>query len=229
VWRKRGKKLGINFRLSRPAPGPLIAKLSCAANVESRSAEALNGSPNSVRQVRAAATGSFTWVWLAASARPLFALAVLSLSGCSWFSSSSPIAPSSRAGEGATMDKQQAAEFTDIPIPAGARMDLDRTLVLGPRDNWIGRLVYTSAANPNDLFEFYARELPRFGWAGITAVRAGTSVLSFTRGERVATVQISRTTLGGSEVLITISPRTGSSIDATGGAPRAPVTPQPLR
>lgn len=127
------------------------------------------------------------------------------------------------------MDKQTAAEFTDIPIPAGARMDIDRSLVLGPRDNWIGRLVFTSAASPNDLFEFYARELPRFGWTSITAVRAGTSVLSYTRGDRVSTVQISRTTLGGSEVLITISPRTGSPMDATGGAPRPPVSPQPLR
>lgn len=127
------------------------------------------------------------------------------------------------------MDKTQATQFTDIPIPSGARMDLDRTLVLGPRDSWIGRLVFTSAAGPNDIFEFYARELPRFGWTGITAVRAGTSVLSYTRGDRVATVQISRTTLGGSEVLVTISPRSG--MDAGGGAPtqRPPVSAQPLR
>ena len=130
------------------------------------------------------------------------------------------------------MDKQQAAQFTDIPIPSGARMDLERTLVLGPRDTWIGRLVFTSAAAPNDLFEFYGRELPRFGWTGITAVRAATSVLSYTRGERVATVQISRTTLGGSEVLVTISPRTGGALDMGGGtapAQRPPVSTQPLR
>lgn len=130
------------------------------------------------------------------------------------------------------MDKTQAQQFTDIPIPAGARMDLDRTLILGPRETWIGRLVFTSGAAPNDLFEFYNRELPRFGWVGITAVRAGTSVLSFSRAERVATVQISRTTLGGSEVLVTISPRGG--MDGGGGfapsaAPSTPVSRQPLR
>lgn len=164
------------------------------------------------------------------SAASLLAL----LSACSMFSSSTPIAPSSRSSEGATMDKTQAQQFTDIPIPAGARMDLDRTLILGPRDTWIGRLVYTSGAAPNDLFEFYNRELPRFGWTGITAVRAGTSVLSFSRGERIATVQINRTTLGSSEVSVTISPR--GSMDGGGYAPspaapvnRAPVQPQPLR
>ena len=154
---------------------------------------------------------------------------VTALAACS---SSTPIAPSSRANEGAAMDKAQAAQFTDIPVPAGARMDLDRTLVLGPRDNWIGRLVFTSSAGPNDLFEFYARELPRFGWTAITAVRAGTSVLSHARGERIATVQISRTTLGGSEVLLTISTKTGSTMDAGGFSPpppAAPVSRQPLR
>jgi hypothetical protein len=154
------------------------------------------------------------------------------LAGCSWFSSSTPIAPSSRGG--ATLDKAQAKEFTDIPIPGGARMDLDRTMILGPRDSWIGRLVFTSVATPNDLFEFYNRELPRFGWTGITAVRASTSVLSFQRGERIATVQISRTTLGGSEVLLTISPRGGMDGNAGLAPSPAPVTrshpqPQPLR
>lgn len=146
------------------------------------------------------------------------------------FSRSTPIAPSSSRADSAA-DKAQAAQFTDIPIPAGARMDLDRTLVLGPRDTWIGRLVFTSAAAPNDLFEFYARELPRFGWTPITAVRAGTSVLSQSRGERIATVQIGRTTLGGSEVLVTISPRTGGALDPGGGGPaqRPPVNVQPLR
>lgn len=152
------------------------------------------------------------------------------MTGCSMFSSSTPIAPSSRASEGPALDKTQAQQFTDIPIPSGARMDLDRTLILGPRETWIGRLVFTSSAGPNDLFDFYNREMPRFGWTGITAVRAGTSVLSFSRGERIATVQISRTTLGGSEVLVTISPR--SAMDGGGGfapSPAAPVNRQPLR
>ena len=138
---------------------------------------------------------------------------IAALTGCSMFSSSTPIAPSSRAIEGPAIDKTQAQQFTDIPIPSGDRMDLDRTLILGPRETWIGRLVYTSSASPSDLFDFYGRELPRFGWASITAVRAGTSVLSFSRGDRIATVQIGRTTLGGSEVLVTISPRVGTIVD----------------
>jgi hypothetical protein len=157
-----------------------------------------------------------------------------SLAGCGF---STPLTPSSKAPEsGMPADQAQAPQFTDIPIPAGARMDLDRSLVLGARDSWLGRLAFTSSASPNDMFEFYAREMPRFNWIGITAVRAGTSVLSYNRDERVATVQISRTTLGGSEVLVTISPRGSMGGGATnpGGfnlpaVSAPPVSRQPLR
>jgi hypothetical protein len=82
-------------------------------------------------------------------------------------------------------------------IPSGARMDLDRTLILGPRETWIA-VVFTSSAGPNDLFDFYNREMPRFGWTGITRARRHQRA-EFSRAERIATVQISRTTLGGSE------------------------------
>ena len=157
------------------------------------------------------------------------------LAGCGF---STPLTPSSKTPESnMPADQSQAPQFTDIPIPSGARMDLDRSLVLGPRDTWLGRLAFTSSASPNDIFEFYAREMPRFNWTGITAVRAGTSVLSYNRDERVATVQISRTTLGGSEVLVTISPRGsmgggattpgGFNLPAVNSAP--PVSRQPLR
>ena len=161
-------------------------------------------------------------------------IAIASLAGCGF---STPLTPSSKAPESnMAADQSQAPQFTDIPIPAGARMDLDRSLVLGPRDTWLGRLAFTSSASPNDVFEFYAREMPRLNWTGITAVRAGTSVLSYSRDERIATVQISRTTLGGSEVLLTISPRgsMGSGVTNPGGfnlpaVSAPPVSRQPLR
>lgn len=162
--------------------------------------------------------------------------ALLAVTACGF---STPLTPSSKAPEaGASADQAAAPQFTDIPIPNGARMDLDRTLVLGPRDSWLGRLAFTSSASPNDVFEFYAREMPRFNWTGITAVRAATSVLSYNRDERVATVQISRTTLGGSDVMVTISPRgsMGGGVTSGGGfnlpavnPSSAPISRQPLR
>lgn len=108
------------------------------------------------------------------------------------------------------------AQFTDIPIPAGATMDVPRSLLLGPRDFWIGRLVFRASPRTQDTFEFYAREMPAFGWQEITRVRAETSVLTYTRDGRAATIQISTTTWGGSEVSLTVSPQAQPAMPGMG-------------
>lgn len=107
------------------------------------------------------------------------------------------------------------AQFSDIPIPSGASMNVARSLILGPRDNWIGRLVFTTSDGPQQTFEFYSRQMPGFGWHEITRVRAEVSVLSYTRSGRAATIQISGTTLGGSQVNFTVSPQARGPNDGT--------------
>ena len=99
------------------------------------------------------------------------------------------------------------AEFTDMPVPAGAIMDLERSLVLGGRAAWIGRLVLGTEDTAPGMYDFYQAEMPKFGWEEITTVRAVTSVLTYARGDRVATIQIARDRLGGATVSIVVSPR----------------------
>ncbi len=97
--------------------------------------------------------------------------------------------------------------FTDIPIPARAEMDLERSLILGSTDEWLGRVVLGTAETVPEVFDFYRREMPSFGWGEITVVRAEVSVLTYDRTGRVATVQIQKSTLGGADVSITVSPK----------------------
>ena len=100
------------------------------------------------------------------------------------------------------------AQFTDIPIPKQAKMNMARTLILGSQDAWTGR-VYIEVAQQSAtaLYEFYKSEMPNFDWAEVTTVRAEISVLTYQRDERVATIQISSSKLQGTEVSITMSPR----------------------
>jgi hypothetical protein len=49
--------------------------------------------------------------------------------------------------------------------------------------------------------------MPRFGWFPVTTVRAETSVLTYARGGRIATIQVWGRTLAGSTVSMTISPK----------------------
>ncbi len=114
------------------------------------------------------------------------------------------------------------ARFPDLPLPSEAEINLDRTLVFGGDDTWIGRLVINASEDPNDMFDFFKQKLGGYGWEEITSVRAAVSVLTYTRQERVATIQIQGRTLRGSEVTITVSPRGAQVTPAAGPATGAP-------
>ena len=142
------------------------------------------------------------------------------------------IRASSTAPQGATPDQPRLTRFSDIPIPAGARMNVTRSLILGPMSGWVGRLVFNTSTGAQTLFQFYAREMPRFDWQEIARVRAQVSILTYTRGPRTATVQISSTTLGGAVVSVTMAPSTKGKLPmAPSSAPvsSAPVTTTPVQ
>ncbi len=162
--------------------------------------------------------------------------ALAGLGGCS----SSPMSPSSARSDGSPAPAS-FAQFSDLPVPAKATMDVDHTLLLGNGENWVGRLVYTSWNSPSNMYDFYRSDMPGFGWQEVTSVRASISVLTWQRGERIATIQIRETTFG-SEVIVTMSPAHGagssSSFSGSGGgyqppppsaAPSSRVTKEPLK
>ena len=86
-------------------------------------------------------------------------------------------------------------------------MDLERTIVLGNKESWIGRVVYSTELDPSRAYDFVFTEMPRFGWSVISTVRAATSVLTYTRTGRAATIQIVSRALGGASVSMTVSPQ----------------------
>ena len=131
------------------------------------------------------------------------------------------IAPATGAS-GPSETRVSFARFPDLPLPGDAEINLDRTLIFGGNDTWIGRLVINASGNPNEIFDFFKQNLDGYGWQEITSVRAAVSVLTYTRQERVATIQIQGRTLRGSEVTITVSPRGPQAMPAAGAATGAP-------
>ncbi len=158
------------------------------------------------------------------------AWAVLAVTGL-WLAAcenTSGIRASSMTPQGATGEQPHLTRFADLPIPAGAKMNVTRSLILGPADAWVGRLVFNAAASSQTLFQFYAREMPRFDWQEIARVRAQVSILTYTRGARTATVQISSATLGGSVVSVIMAPSTRGKTPMAPAPASAPVTPTPM-
>jgi uncharacterized protein YceK len=131
-------------------------------------------------------------------------LVATALSGCGTIT---PLTASSRSETGAGGVQPAFAQFTDIPVPANAKMDLERSLVLGEREGWTGRIVMSVNENAGRIYDFYFAEMPRFKWEPVTAVRAETSVLTYIHSDRVATIQIHTRTIGGATILMTVSPR----------------------
>ncbi|MEK7245417.1 MAG: hypothetical protein AAB223_05295 [Pseudomonadota bacterium] len=121
-------------------------------------------------------------------------------------------------------------QFNDVLVPPGAKLYVERTLILG-ENPWYGQLVLGVSGEPPALFEQYRRDMQGLGWQEVTSIRAQVSVITFMREDRVATVQIQASRLRGSEVTITVSPRGGTGSATTGGAPGrgGPSRPAPVQ
>ena len=139
---------------------------------------------------------------------PIFSALILVVGACAQSVGLTPTPTSSEASSQAS--QPSFAQFQDIPIPPGARMNLDRTVILGAPASWIGRLALNANQNPAVVFDFFKQRVSEFGWREVTTVRAATSFMTFTRADRVLNIQIKAKTIQGSEVDLTISPKGGS-------------------
>jgi hypothetical protein len=154
------------------------------------------------------------------------ALCLVAALGAAACTRGTELPPSSASGTGG----DQPANFqlvTDIPIPSGATMDNERSLILSDRDRWTGRVVMTLSNSANEVTAFYQQQMPNFGWQPMMSVTAETSVLTYVRGDRAATVQVERRTVYGSLVSVTVAPKqseSGGASRESAPAPRAAPT-----
>ncbi len=135
----------------------------------------------------------------------------LLLTSCGQTASLIPAASPDQGSEGKASSTEPFAQFKDIPIPGGAEMDMERSIILGSQDTWTGRVYLQVNISATKLFEFYKLEMPGFGWKEVTSVRAAISVLTYIRDSRVATIQILADKIQGAVVTVTISPMGGKS------------------
>ena len=136
-----------------------------------------------------------------------FSLIALLLGSCGQTADLTPTASPDKSPRGKATRSEPFAQFKDIPIPIGAEMDMEHTIILGSQDTWTGRVYLQVEMSVNKLFEFYKLEMPGFGWQQVTSVRATISVLTYQLGKRVATVQILNKKIQGAVVIITMSPK----------------------
>ena len=175
--------------------------------------------------------------FLSVSIAPVIALTVtMGLSACSQNFGSNmagvSMSPSATTtGESGQPQPLQPsfAQFQDIPIPGGAKMNMDRTLILGEKESWIGRLVIDSSVSQAGMFDFFKQRTGEFGWREITSVRSATSVLTYSREQRIMTIQILTRPLLGTRIDITMSPNGNNQQPITNTVAPASVSMQKIR
>lgn len=117
-------------------------------------------------------------------------------------------------------------QVAGIALPEGYSLDTNRTIVLGEGDRWIGRLSYSINSSADQMFDFIRREMTNYGWTEVAVVRSEVSQLTYLSngGDRVASILITRSTLYGSKIDMTVSPAAGGGGLQQAQPRQAPIT-----
>jgi hypothetical protein len=111
--------------------------------------------------------------------------------------------------DGAAPPEPSATQLAgDMPVPAGATVRPQDTLVMGTGNRWMGRISLSVPGDSQVVYAYFRDGLPSAGWVLTSSSYSKLSFLTFSKAERVATIQIQSVTFGGNEVTITVTPAT---------------------
>jgi len=123
----------------------------------------------------------------------------------------------SPTGTPAEVQEIQNQLLGDMPLPQGAKIAGSESIIIGSGNQWVGRAVVNALQGATDVYAFFQSEYPKGGWTTVTAVKAKTSILVFTKGDRTATIEVTEGSLGGpkSVISITSSPKNANVVAPT--------------
>ncbi len=126
------------------------------------------------------------------------------------------------SGDSPTGSPQEVQELQsqllgDMPLPQGAKLNGTDSIIIGRGNEWVGRAAINALQGATDVYAFFQSEYPKSGWTTVTAVKAKTSILVFTKGDRTATVEIIDGSIGGpkSVIFVTSSPKNANVVAPT--------------
>ena len=68
---------------------------------------------------------------------------------------------------------------TDIPLPSNSKIDLEKTVIVGKQDEWMGRLTITNKNSIDVIYSFFVNEMPKYNFKEKSSVRSAESSLIF--------------------------------------------------
>jgi hypothetical protein len=123
----------------------------------------------------------------------------------------------SPTGTAQEIQEVQSQLLGDMPLPQAARLVGGDSIIIGRGNEWVGRAVVNTVQGATDVYAFFQSEYPKAGWTTVSAVKAKSSILVFTKADRTATIEIIDGSLGGpkSVIIMTSSPKNANVIAPT--------------
>lgn len=97
----------------------------------------------------------------------------------------------------------------EMPLPLGAKINNDASLILGSGENWTGRVVLSVPLGTAEVFNHIREQFQTSGWVLLSSVKAKHSILVLTRQERTVTMEIMDGSVMGnsSQIIMSVAPR----------------------
>jgi len=102
--------------------------------------------------------------------------------------------------------KNYLSTITDIPLPSNSEIDLEKTVVVGKQDNWMGRLTLVDKNSIDEIFSFFINEMPKFDFKERSSIRSAESSLIFQNNKKTIFIKISKLNYRKNYIEITSTP-----------------------
>ena len=100
----------------------------------------------------------------------------------------------------------QLSQITDIPIPEDSIIDLEKTLIVGEKSDWMGRVSLISKKKVDDIYNFFLNEMIKFSYEKKSSTKSDTSTLIFENNKKAIFIKISKLNLRKTYIEITATP-----------------------
>lgn len=93
-----------------------------------------------------------------------------------------------------------------LPLPDGAKVKMEKSMVVAPGEQWIGQIHIEIQQNSTAAYAFFMKRLPQAGWLHRAGVLGERTMMHFSGLERMLSVEIHPGSWGGALVILTAIP-----------------------
>ncbi|UTW60067.1 hypothetical protein KFE96_07085 [Kordiimonas sp. SCSIO 12603] len=101
---------------------------------------------------------------------------------------------------------QQGPLVGDVRLPAGTKVNTDKTVLTGSGVNSYGRILASTKGSSSKVVRFFLDNMPSVGWNLISELQDEDIMLVYTKPNRVVVIMIERGSRA-TDIRITMTPR----------------------